>query len=190
MKLFNQIVIEDYEELESKIDFSKVMNDYYMKKREVVKLENFIESLDKNIEKTKKDISLTNITIDPFPNVSSSDNIGSGNGGFSTESYIEKNMVNAIENLERVLYKQSSKRLNYIIKKDKLKLDIIDTEMFLQMLSEENQEILKRKFCDNCTNVAIGIEMSMGESTVRKKIGEIEEMFGNFYTTYCMRGEV
>lgn len=176
----SQEMLIGYEDLGQKSDFNEVMKKHFLKVKEIKELESIIVTLDRNIEKIRSDIKLTNITIDPFPSVSGSDSIGGGNGGYNTESYIEKNMISGIEKLESLLMKSINKKLKFSAKKDELKLDVMDIEIFLQMLSYESKEILKMKFFDNNTNVEISIKLNMGESTVRKKIGEIEELYNTF----------
>ncbi len=175
--------LDGYNEIESKkqFDFKETFEEYFKNKAEVKEIETYLVSLDSLIQQIENNLKMTNISIEPFSSSNGFDATKTS-GSFSTESYIEKNMMREIEKLENDLVIAKSKKIQYGLRLNRLKLKITEIEMFVNMLSKINFEIIKLKYAEEYkkNNIEIGIELNFTETAVRKRLTEMKISFENW----------
>ncbi len=101
-------------------------------------------------------------------------------GSFNTESYIERNMINAFNKKENTINNYKEKYSMLEANLEKLKLDIIDMDICIKSLNPLFQDIVALKYKDKCTNLEISIEMNTSETTVRNHLTLIYDTIGKW----------
>ncbi len=123
---------------------------YEMKKNETDYLKK-INSLEKLNIKLEKDLKTSQFTLEANITTARYDSVPSSSNGFTSGSYIEKQIDRVIGKMENNITNSVIQKQMYIKKLEKLKIDKINFETFLNTLDEHENELLRCKFIDNNT---------------------------------------
>lgn len=126
-------------------------------KKEKETAENLIEHLKKNIKEC-------NVSIDPYqPGAGEGERVQSSP---STSSYVEKEIIKAIDDMERELAKRIRSKYKLEAEERNLLYKISKLENNIEMLNEECKKFLKLKYKDKLGMREIALEMNMSKNKV------------------------
>lgn len=126
-------------------------------KKEKETAENLIELLKKNIKEC-------NVSIDPYrPGAGEGERVQSSP---STSSYVEKEIIKAIDDMERELVKRIRSKYKLEAEERNLMFKISKLENNIEMLNDECKKFLNLKYKDKLGMREIALEMNMSKNKV------------------------
>lgn len=147
---------------------------YYEQLKIIDKLKHKVVILYKQLDSIKKDLKLTNITIDPVESRSfdySKERVSSSSNGIS---YAESEIIRAIEKLEKEYMYKKKKMLKLHARIRRMEEEIEDMKYNLSLLNEEAKEFIELKYGDGKSVNWIGDFKYCGaRSTAKRRREEI-----------------
>lgn len=147
---------------------------HYRNKKEIEKLKSRVVLLWKQKEQIEQDIRTTNVQIDYYQSgMALGERVQTSSFG---TSYAEREIVKAIEKLERELLHKKRKILKLHARIREKEEQIADMDYNISMLSEEYKRLIEWKYGENKSLAWIATEMYAGaRTTAYRKREEIVE---------------
>lgn len=147
---------------------------YYRNLKEIEKLKKVIETLNKQVEQIEDKIRNTNVKIDYYQSgMAISEKVQTS---LNCASYAEREIIKAIEKLERELIQKKKKILKLEARIREKEEQIADMDYNISMLSEEYKRFLEWKYGERKSIDWIATEMYGGaRTTAYRKRDELIE---------------
>lgn len=147
---------------------------HYRNKKEIEKLKSRVVLLWKQKEQIEQDIRTTNVKIDYYQSgMALGERVQTSSTG---TSYAEREIIKAIEKLERELIQKKKKILKLEARIREKEEQIADMDYNIQMLNEEYKRLIEWKYGENKSLDWIATEMYGGaRTTAYRKREEIVE---------------
>lgn len=147
---------------------------YYRNLKEIEKLKKVIETLNKQVEQIEDKIRNTNVKIDYYQSgMALGERVQTSSTG---TSYAEREIIKAIEKLERELIQKKKKILKLEARIREKEEQIADMDYNIQMLNEEYKKLIEWKYGEGKSIDWIATEMYGGaRTTAYRKREEIVE---------------
>ena len=147
---------------------------HYRNKKEIEKLKSRVVLLWKQKEQIEQDIRTTDVKIDYYQSgMALGERVQTSSTG---TSYAEREIIKAIEKLERELIQKKKKILKLHARIREKEEQIADMDYNIQMLNEEHKRLIEWKYGENKSLDWIATEMYAGaRTTAYRKREEIVE---------------
>lgn len=154
-----------------------ILYSHFKRKQKIMTVSRSIEEIEKKIEKNKKDIETTNISI-PLQSsaMSYEERVQTSPSG---DGYAEKELERQISKLEQNIVWLEDRKVDKRVCLDKLEIEVKEIDSVLENLDEEELRFVELKYGDKKGIEQISQCMSMARTTVYRKRKNIVEKISN-----------